>query len=133
MKIAIPIFGNRISPRFDFSPEIWVIEVERGKVVRKEKLSTANLNLPQRLEQLTSNGVHKIICGGIDGLSRNQLGSRGIDVVQDVIGDAEVVFDLFMRGRLRPGFCCERRGGRGFCGWKRGFHRRRNIDDERKM
>jgi predicted Fe-Mo cluster-binding NifX family protein len=119
MKIAIPIFGNRISPRFDFSPELWIIEVERGKVVGQEKLSTANLNLPQRLEQVTSSGVDKVICGGIDWFSRNQLGSRGIDVVQDVIGDAEIVFNLFMKGRLRPGFCCERRGRR-FCGWKKG-------------
>lgn len=125
MKIAIAIFGTRISPRFDFSPEIWVIEVERGEVVRQEKLSTANLNLPQRLEQLTSNGVHKIICGGIDGFSRNQLRSRGIDVVQDIMGDAEVVFDLFMRGRLRPGFCCERRGRRRLCLWRRGSRGRR--------
>jgi predicted Fe-Mo cluster-binding NifX family protein len=120
MKIAIPIFENRVSPRFDFSPELWIIEVESGEVVSQEKFPTANLNLPKRLEQITSNGVDKIICGGIDGLSRNQLGSRGIDVVQDVIGDAEIVFDLFMRGRLRPGFRCERRGRRRFCAWRNG-------------
>ena len=125
MKIGIPIFENRISPRFDFSPEMWVIEVERGKVVGQEKFSTANLNLPQRLEQITSNGVDKVICGGIDGLSRNQLGSRGIDVVQDVMGDADVVFDLFMRGKLRPGLCCERIGRRSFGGWKRDSRGRR--------
>ena len=119
MKIAIPIFGNRISPRFDFSPEMWIVEVERGEVLRQEKLPTANLNLPQRLEQITSNGVDKVICGGIDGFCQNQLGSRGIDVVQDVIGDADIVFDLFMKGRLRPGLCCERKGRRGFCAWKR--------------
>jgi predicted Fe-Mo cluster-binding NifX family protein len=124
MKIAIPIFENRISPRFDFSPEMWVIEVERGKVVGQEKFSTANLNLPQRLEQITSNGVDKVICGGIDGLSRDQLGSRGIDVVQEVTGDAGIVFDLFMRGRLRSGFCCERRGRRGFCPWRKGSGKR---------
>jgi predicted Fe-Mo cluster-binding NifX family protein len=118
MKIAIPIFENRISPRFDFSPEMWVIEVERGKVVGQEKFSTANFNLPQRLEQITSNGIDKLICGGIDGFSRDQLGSRGIDVVQDVTGDADIVFDLFLRGRLRSGFCCERRGRRGFCPWR---------------
>jgi predicted Fe-Mo cluster-binding NifX family protein len=120
MKVAIPIFGNRISPRFDFSPEMWIIEVERGEVVSQEKLPTANLNLPRRLEQITSNGVDKVICGGIDGFSLNQLGSKGIDVLEDVIGEAETAFDLFMRGRLRPGLCCEKRGGRRMCGWKKG-------------
>jgi predicted Fe-Mo cluster-binding NifX family protein len=124
MKIAIPIFENRISPRFDFSPEMWVIEVEGGKVVGQEKFPTTNLSLPQRLKQITSNGVDKVICGGIDGFSRDQLGSRGIGVVQDVIGDAEIVIDLFMEGRLRPGLCCERRGGRQFCGWGKGSGKR---------
>jgi len=59
MKMAIPIFENRISPRFDFSPEIWIIEVKRGEVVSQGKFSTGNLNLPQRLEQIASNGVDK--------------------------------------------------------------------------
>ncbi|MGD0919265.1 MAG: hypothetical protein ABSB22_22720 [Thermodesulfobacteriota bacterium] len=119
MKIAIPIFGNRISPRFDFSPELWLITVENGELVNQEKIPTANLNLPQRLEQITSNGVDKVICGGIDGFCLNQLGTRGIDVVEDVMGEAEVAFHLFMRGRLRPGFCCERRKRRrGFCPWR---------------
>jgi predicted Fe-Mo cluster-binding NifX family protein len=120
MKIAIPIYENRISPRFDFSPEILIVEVERGEVVGKEKLSTANLNLFQRLEQVTANGVDKLICGGIDPFCRGQLGSRGIDVVQDVIGDARIVIDLLMKGRLRPGFCCDRRRQRGFCAWGKG-------------
>jgi len=120
MKIAIPMFGNRISPRFDFSPELWIIDVEGGEVVRQEKLPTAHLNLPQRLEQITSNGVDKVICGGIDGYCQSQLGSRGIEVVQDVIGDAEIVFDLFMRGRLRPGLYREGKKRRRFCAWRRG-------------
>jgi predicted Fe-Mo cluster-binding NifX family protein len=120
MKIAIPLFESRISPRFDFSPEIWIITVENGEAVNQERLPIANLNLPQRIEQITSSRVDKLICGGIDGFSLNQLGNRGIEVVHDIIGEAEVAFNLFLRGRLRPGFCCERRRGRGFCAWKRG-------------
>jgi predicted Fe-Mo cluster-binding NifX family protein len=119
MKIAIPTFENRISPRFDFSPEMWIIDVEGGEVVREVKFSTVNLNLLQRLDQIASHGVNKVICGGIDDVARNQLGSRGIDVVQDVIGDAEIVFDDFMRGRLRPGLRRERRGKRHLCLWRR--------------
>ena len=119
MKIAMPIFENRISPRFDFSPEVWIIQVEKGEILKQEKFSTVNLNPLQRLDQIASNGVNKVICGGIDDFSRNQLGSKGIAVVQDVMGDADIVFDLFMRGRLRPGLCCERKGGRSFSVWKR--------------
>jgi predicted Fe-Mo cluster-binding NifX family protein len=119
MKIAIPLFGTRISPRFDFSLEIRIITVEDGKVIHQENFPVAHLNLPQRLDQLTSNGVNKVICGGIDGFCLNQLGSRGIDVVHNVVGEAEIASDLFMKGRLQPGFCCERRGRR-FCGWKNG-------------
>jgi predicted Fe-Mo cluster-binding NifX family protein len=126
MKIAIPIFGNRISPRFDFSPEMWIINVEGGRVVQQEKLPTAHLNLPQRLEQITSNGVNQLICGGIDGFCQNQLGGRGIDIVQDVMGDAEIVFDLFMKGRLQPGLYCEGKGRRRFCG-------RRNASGGRRI
>ena len=125
MKVAIPIFENWISPRFDFSPEVWIVEVENGKLVNQEKISTAHLNLLQRLEQIISNGVDKIICGGIDGFSRDQFKNRGIDVVQDIMGEAELAIDRFMRGRLKPGLLCERRKRRGFCMHKNNFGKRR--------
>ncbi len=125
MKIAIPLFGTRISPRFDFSPEMRIITVEDGKVVRQENFPVAHLNLTQRLDQLTSSGVNKVICGGIDWFCLNQLGSKGIEVVHNVAGEADVASDLFMKGRLRPGFCCDRRGQRGFCAWRRGSRRGR--------
>jgi len=67
MKLAIPVFRDRVSPRFDFSPEIWIVEVEKGEVIGKERIPTQNLSLLQRLEQVTANGVEKVICGGIDG------------------------------------------------------------------
>jgi predicted Fe-Mo cluster-binding NifX family protein len=125
MKIAIPLFGNRISPWFNFSPEIQIITVEDGKVVYLENFPVVHLNLTQRLDQLASNGVNKVICGGIDGFALNQLGSRGVEVVHNVIGEAEVVFNLFMRGMLRPGFCCERREKRVSCAFRKGYRGRR--------
>jgi len=120
MKIAIPLFGNRISPRFEFSPEIWIIELKDGEVQSEERFRTNNLNLPQRLDQLTSMDVNQLICGGIDGFCLNQLGRKGIGVLHNVVGEAEVAFNLFLKGRLRPGLCCEKKGGRRMCGWKKG-------------
>ena len=133
MKVAIALFKDRISPRFDVCPEIWIIELRDGEVINQEKWPMASFNLQQRLDQLASKGVDKIICGGIDSFCMDHLGNNGIDVIHNVAGEAGEVLNLFIRGMLRPGFYCNGKRGRGFCGWKRGFHRRRNLDDERKM
>ena len=92
-----------------------------------------SFNLQQRLDQLTSKGVDKIICGGIDSFCMDHLGNRGIDVIHNVAGEAGEVLNLFIRGVLRPGFYCNGKKGRGCCGWRRGPRGRRKMDDERKM
>ena len=129
MKIAIPLFGNRISPRFDFSPEIWIIEVESGQVVRQERLPVAALELSQRLDQLALKGVSQLICGGIDMFCSSQLTGKGIDILHNVAGEAEIAVHLFLKGRLRPGFCCEGRGRKRSCGWKKAPPWKEEIDD----
>ena len=125
MKVAIPLFKDRISPRFDVCREIWIVELNDGQVVNQEKWPLETFNLQQRLDQLASKGVEKIICGGIDSLCVDQLGNRGIDVIHNVAGEAGEALNLFLRGVLRPGFYCNGRRGRGSCPWRRGSGGRR--------
>jgi predicted Fe-Mo cluster-binding NifX family protein len=133
MKVAIPLFQDRISPRFDVCPEIWIIELKDGEVINQEKWPIASFDLQQRLDQLAAKRVDKIICGGIDSFCLDHLGNMGIEVIHNVAGEAGKALDLFMRGVLRPGLYCDRKRGKGFCGWKRGLRGRRTIDGERKM
>ena len=80
-----------------------------------------NFNLQQRLDQLASKRVDKVICGGIDSFCMDHLGSMGIDVIHNVAGNAGEVLSLFIRGVLQPGFYCNgKKRGRGFGGWRRG-------------
>jgi len=79
-----------------------------------------SFNLQQRLDQLASKGVDKIICGGIDSFCMDHLGNMGIDVIHNVAGEAGEVLNLFIRGVLRPGLYCDGKRGRGFGGWRRG-------------
>lgn len=133
MKIAIPVFGKRVSPRFDVCPEIWIIELRDGEVEFDERLSMGSLTLQQRLDHLTSMGVNKLICGGIDNFCIDHLGARGIEVINNISGEAGEALNLFLRGILRSGFYCERKRGGGFHCLKKGFRGRRTINGRRKM
>jgi predicted Fe-Mo cluster-binding NifX family protein len=111
MKLAIALFKGRISPRFDVCPEIWIVELKNGEVISQEKWPIESFNLQEKLDQLTSRRVDKVICGGIDSFCLDQLTNRGIAVIHNVAGEAVDTLNLFMRGVLQPG---------SYCGGKRG-------------
>ncbi|MDY6862226.1 MAG: NifB/NifX family molybdenum-iron cluster-binding protein [Thermodesulfobacteriota bacterium] len=113
--MAIPVFGRWISPRFGFSPEMWILTVENGEVVFKEKISMVGFTLFQWFKKLSSSGVNTLICGGIDEFCCRQLEGIGISIIPEVSGEVDETVDLFLRGRLRPGLRgCNKefRGGR---------------------
>ena len=115
MKIAISLFGALVSPRFGYSPEMVLVNIEGGKIVSQERVYTGGLSMPHLINHLSASKVDAVICGGIEGFCYRQLVGRGISVVPDVRGDAETALQFFLRGRLRPRTDC-RRKGRRFCG-----------------
>jgi hypothetical protein len=80
-----------------------------------------HLSLSQRLNHLISSEVNQVICGGIDAFCLDQLTQRGIQVLPNIVGEAEIALRLFLKGRLRPGRCCDSLGRRRSCRLKKGF------------
>jgi len=103
MKVAIPIFGPRVSPRFDCAPGLLLFNLEDGKVVGSEKFSLQSWDRLQRLQKLKEIGVQTLICGGIDGHSAQVLSDYRIRVIAWVAGEADEALRLFLEGKLRPG------------------------------
>lgn len=103
MKVAIPTFGPRVSPRFDYAPGLLLINLEDGKVVGSEKFSLQAWDRFQRLQKLRDLGVQTVICGGIDGNSAQILTGYGIRVIAWVAGEADEALQFFLEGKLRPG------------------------------
>jgi predicted Fe-Mo cluster-binding NifX family protein len=116
MRVAIPIFGARISPRFDFAPALLLLTLENGEVKAREEVSLSPGNPWRRVEKLKEFSVETLICGGIDCHSRRMLENNRIRVIPWIAGEAEEVLDYFLNGSLRPGATlwpgC-RRGRRG--------------------
>lgn len=100
MKIAIPMFNTRVSPRFDFASKVLVATVDRGKVFDRETYSLINLNPIRRTSLLSDLGVNTIICGGISSFSQRLINANAIEVISMVQGEIEEVLELFINGNL---------------------------------
>lgn len=105
MKIAIPLFGTRISPRFDCAPGLLLITTDsKGKdIIEKNEIIFINNNYIERINQLKSSGVDVVICGGISNDMLELLKGQNIKVIPWVTGESQDALSLFLQRRLVPG------------------------------
>lgn len=128
MKVAIPLFNSRVSPRFDFASRLLIAKIDNKKVIDRREYSLANLNPIRRSALLSELGVNVLLCGGISDFSVRLLIGNGIEVIPMVTGEVEGVLNLFINGnlhsviipiipRMEYGY---HRGRRGRCRGRRG-------------
>ena len=127
MKIAIPIFGSRVSPRFDCAVHLLFLTLENGKIVSQEEISMIPWNPLQRIEKLKELQVQTLICGGIDGNSERMLQNYSIQVIPWIFGEITDALDAFLKGKLKPGFILYPRCGRMERRWQRRNMRQKTI------
>jgi predicted Fe-Mo cluster-binding NifX family protein len=122
MKIAIPLFQDRVSPRFDTSPVFLLSLVENGLVIKQEEFYAEPWLLRERVRKLKEMGVNALICGGIDPVSSQQLMLNEIKIYSWVTGLAQDALQSLLKGRLKS---CAMIGPGGRC---RGIWRLKRCD-----
>ena len=103
MKVAISIFENRISPRFDCTYRFMTVSIESGKIINKEKVVLSSINPIQSVNEIANLGIDTLICGAINEFTFRMLTRKGINVIPWIIGNTDEVLDLFLSGSLEPG------------------------------
>jgi predicted Fe-Mo cluster-binding NifX family protein len=122
MKIAIPIFGTRISPRLDCAKKILLIKIEEKdrKVLSFEEKEFRTVEAGENTDFYILNEIDTMICGGISIEMQAFLVKHEIRVISWVTGEAKKALDLFIEGKLTSGtmlcpgmklrkwrFCCQ--------------------------
>ena len=87
MKIAIPLFKERISPHFLTAPELLVVLANGWKISARIRLPFSTLSLAERKQKLHSLEVDILICGGIDWATKAGLERYGIRIIDNTMGE----------------------------------------------
>jgi predicted Fe-Mo cluster-binding NifX family protein len=118
MKIAIPIHGNRVMPRFGCTRECIVATVEDDRVLATERLTVTTRDIRSLF---TAKRVSVLICGGIHPRFQHFLQGDKIDIIWGVVGNWQDVLQAYLNGTLQHDrvFCARKRGGER-CHFRRG-------------
>ena len=119
MKIAIPVFHTKVSPRFDTTQGFILLDIEKRNVMEREKLTTKGLTSSAKIKQLIRLGVDTLICGGIDRESMQHLNHKGVTVYSWVTGEIDDAVSCFLENGMESGLILgskgEKKGRWRFC------------------
>jgi len=97
MKMALTVWGNRISPVFDAAHKLLVVEIENTEIINK-RYEPFYPELPTRLAvRLAEMNVEVLICGAISEMPANILEANGIKLIPFITGDAHEVIDAYVK------------------------------------
>lgn len=103
MKIALPIWNDRISPLFDTSGRVLILDMEKGNAGEWEEHDMQDLITPMKVRRITELGAEVLICGAVSNQVANLVESSGIELVPWVRGPVDEVIAAFQAGQLdRP-------------------------------
>ena len=129
MRLAIPVWNDRVSPVFDAASRLMLVDVEDGVERARREETLPESFLARRARRLADLGVTVLICGAISRPLAALLEASGITVLAWTAGPVNDVLQAYLTGGLpdarwmMPG--CggrrqRRRRGRGPCGWDTG-------------
>ncbi len=129
MIVAIANWQGSISPVFDVSDRLCLIEFENGVELKRNSISLRERNPFARANEMSGLGIKLLICGAISQALETTLTNSGIRVVGFTCGKIETVLtailrDQFTESLFMPG-CAGRRQ-------KHRFQRRRRANFKRR-
>jgi predicted Fe-Mo cluster-binding NifX family protein len=101
MRIAIPVFGTRVAPRFDFAPALLQVTVEERSYIYNRITKTIDLTLRDRINLIRNLDVEVLICGGVDQHTDQLLSRMPLQLYTWVTGEIEDAIRQYLSGRLR--------------------------------
>jgi predicted Fe-Mo cluster-binding NifX family protein len=99
MKIAIPLFKERVAPHFGSSSEILLVEIHSGSVYQEARWDVGSQSPLDMARRLVDLGIEKIICGGINRFEKEWLIEKEVSVEDNRKGEARDIVKKLLVGK----------------------------------
>lgn len=125
-RIAIAYWQERVSPVFDVSGSLLIVDIEKGCEIARAHAGLHGNDPFTRAREIVALGAAILICGAVSRVQETALLDLGVRVHGFIRGETEQVLQYFLQGKLSREQCCM--PGCGRCGrhreqtGKRGRH-----------
>ena len=99
-RVAIPVFESRVSPVLDSCHRMVVVDIEKGREIRRRELSLEKMSVYERIEVISRWGIRKIICAGVSDVMCRFLAGKNIVLVNGIAGEIEKIINAYICNRL---------------------------------
>ena len=100
MKIAIPIWNDKISPVLDTALRLLIVELDGGREVSRVEIFLDEQDLSRKCLRIQRLGIDVLICGAISRTFSRTLMGSGVNIIPGISGPAEDVLQASLDGTL---------------------------------
>lgn len=100
MKIAVTYQNGDVFQHFGHTEEFKVYDVQNGKIVNTQIVSSNELGHSALAYLLEENNINVLICGGIGDCAIITLKEYGIDLYAGISGNADKAVENYIAGNL---------------------------------
>jgi len=100
VKIAIAQWQGRVSPVFDVSDSLVVIDLDKQGRQERQTVTLTNRDPVRRSREVADLGVSVLICGAISQALERFLTGTGVEVNGFICGDVDGVVAAYGQGQL---------------------------------
>ena len=100
MRIAVPIWDDKVSPLLDTASKLLIIESETQKEVSRFEAFLLEQDIPLRCHFIQGLNINVLICGAVSRQLSWILTASEIKVISGISGPVEDVIEAYLQGTL---------------------------------
>ena len=100
MRIAVPIWNDKVSPVLDAATRLLIVDVEDKKETSRFEVHLNERDLLRRCFRIRDMEVDILICGAVSQPLLSMLTASDIDIITEIAGQTEDILTAYLKGGL---------------------------------